>query len=149
MKTTELHKELAKHRKLLHRAVGNRIVPHINYHHYEIIRIIDEIEKSEKETKYVFGFPLIGVPDSHGDIMSHDLLEKLKNAHHEWNETHVSISPMSNLPSIKMMYHDQETEAGRMLCESYLKSEDLAILTGNFNTSTSADGTHSDTHTSK
>lgn len=150
MKTTdELNSELSKHRKLLHRAVGNRIVPHINYHHYEIVRIIEEIEKAEKEAKYVFGLPLIGIPDSHGDIMSPELLGKVKKAHHEWNETHVSISPMSNLSSIKMMYHDHETVAGRMLRESYLKAEDQFIFTGNFNTSTSADGTHLDTHISK
>lgn len=46
-KIIELGKELAKHRKLLNRAIGNRILPHINYHHYEVVRLIEEIKVAE------------------------------------------------------------------------------------------------------
>lgn len=45
----ELNNELAKHRKLLNRSVGNQIIPHINYHHYEVIRIIGEINNIESK----------------------------------------------------------------------------------------------------
>jgi len=49
----ELNQELSKHRKLLHRAVGNQVLPHINYHHYEIVRIIKEINDSASiRTRY-------------------------------------------------------------------------------------------------
>lgn len=106
MKTTdELNSELSKHRKLLHRAVGNRIVPHINYHHYEIVRIIEEI----KEIEY----------------KSH-------------NERVESIIGLDLFPDLR-----------KEILDSFLKAEDQAILTGNFNTSTSEDGTHLDTHISK
>lgn len=47
----ELHAELAKHRKLLHRAVGNQILPEINYHHYHVVKIIDEINDVEFHKK--------------------------------------------------------------------------------------------------
>jgi len=59
MKTIqELQQELAKHRKLLHRAVGNQILPHINYHHYECVRIINEIQDSDMKRDR---FSVIGV----------------------------------------------------------------------------------------
>lgn len=41
--------EIAKHRKLLNRAVGNKIIPHINYHHYEIIRLLGELDNVDKK----------------------------------------------------------------------------------------------------
>jgi len=63
MKTIqELNQEISKHRKLLHRAVGNQILSHINYHHYEIVRLIGLVEQEKENnrdnTKYVFGSPL-------------------------------------------------------------------------------------------
>jgi len=52
MKTIqELQQELAKHRKLLHRAVGNQILPYINFHHFECVRIISEIQSEEQHKK--------------------------------------------------------------------------------------------------
>lgn len=54
----ELNNQLAKHRKLLHRAVGNKILPHINYHHYEIVRLIGEIDNiilNERINKFPTG----------------------------------------------------------------------------------------------
>jgi len=51
-KTLELiDKEIATHRKLLNRAVGNRILPLINYHHYEIVRLIGEYDTMENEIR--------------------------------------------------------------------------------------------------
>lgn len=107
MKTTDdLNSELSKHRKLLHRAVGNRIVPHINYHHYEIVRIIEEIKESERL-----------------DFEKH----------------------MVNVLGMSISMHPFNKE----ILDAYMKSEDIAILTGNFSTSVSVDGTHLDTHISK
>lgn len=41
----EIDKDIARHRKLLHRAVGNRILPVINYHHYCIVELLKEREE--------------------------------------------------------------------------------------------------------
>ena len=46
-----IDKEIATHRKLLNRAVGNRILPLINYHHYEIVRLIAEYDTMENEIR--------------------------------------------------------------------------------------------------
>lgn len=45
----EIDKEISKHRRLLHRAVGDRITPRINYHHYEIVSLIQEHDDLFKE----------------------------------------------------------------------------------------------------
>lgn len=41
----EIDKDIARHRKLLHRAVGNHILPVINYHHYCIVELLKEREE--------------------------------------------------------------------------------------------------------
>ena len=46
-----IDKEIATHRKLLNRAVGNRILPLINYHHYEIVRLIGEYDTMKNEIR--------------------------------------------------------------------------------------------------
>lgn len=54
----ELYNELAKHRKLINRAIGKKIIPHINYHHYEVVRIIGEIRVAESEQN---NLPILGI----------------------------------------------------------------------------------------
>lgn len=45
--TVELNNEIARHRKLLNRAVGDKILARINYHHYEIVQLIAELDDVE------------------------------------------------------------------------------------------------------
>ena len=71
----ELEKELAKHRKLLHRAVGNQILPHINYHHYEIVQIINEMESEEMKRNRL---SLQGVFDSGVKALGYDFGKMLQ-----------------------------------------------------------------------
>ena len=104
----ELNNELSKHRKLFNRAVGNKILPHINYHHYEIVKLIEEINDL----------------DAQRDIMSIDGIFDF------------NVIALGN-------------DFGKMIREHYLKAEDNAILTGQFHTITSPDGSHSDIHSSK
>jgi len=163
-----LEVELSKHRKLLHRAVGNRILPHINYHHYEIVRLIGEINTKEAEykTKYVYGFPLIGVPDSHGDVITgKELLEKLKDSWNRQAHDCSPITPANNLVSIRMAYDEKMlaeitpdqmnalnelgkagAEVGERMRELFLKYEDEAILNGQFSIERQPDGTVNDYH---
>lgn len=162
-----LEVELAKHRKLLHRATGNRILPHINYHHYEIVRLIGEINTKEAayKTKYAFGFPLFGVPDSHGDVLGPEMYQKMRDAFDEARNNHSTIIPMSNLASIRMTYDERMlsemtpeqiealnalgkagAEAGERMRELFLKYEDDAILNGQFSLERQPDGTVNDYH---
>lgn len=103
----ELNNELSKHRKLLNRAVGNKILPHINYHHYEIVRLINEINSEQA------------------------------------NRTRLSIEGIFDA-NVKALGYD----FGKMMREHYLRAEDNMILTGQFHTITSPDGSHSDIHIS-
>lgn len=81
----ELNSELAKHRKLLHRAVGNQILPHINYHHYEIVRIIKEIKDSASiRTRYsidgVFDKDVKALGDDFGKMLREQFQNMEDNA---------------------------------------------------------------------
>lgn len=131
----ELNKELAKHRKLLNRAVGNRIIPYINYHHYEVIRIIEEIKQAQEinDQKYIFGIPLISNQDSHGDIINPELFKKFKEAYDEWHKSG-PILPISDLPSVRMMDDNEIKSLGddfaKNLQRNYLEREDQEILNG-------------------
>lgn len=53
-KIREIETEISKHRKLLNRAIGNHIIPYINYHHYEIVRLIGELnDENDKIKEYI------------------------------------------------------------------------------------------------
>lgn len=61
-KSKQVEKEIAKHRKLLNRAVGNQIIPHINFHHYEIVRLIEERQSlTLRLSEIMFGGGVIGL----------------------------------------------------------------------------------------
>lgn len=50
--------EIAKHRKLLNRAVGNKIIPDINYHHYHIIELLSKLKQLESDLPRT---PVLGI----------------------------------------------------------------------------------------
>lgn len=110
MKTTvELNNEIARHRKLLNRAVGDKILARINYHHYEIVQLITELDDVEAK---ISRLNAEGVFDKNVKALGDHF--------------------------------------GKMLQEQFLKAEDNAILTGQFdNITTDKNGNHNDTHISK
>jgi len=84
MKTIQqLQQELAKHRKLLHRAVGNQIIPHIDFHHYECVRLIREINIAN-EKEYMDNLGKIGLIGAEaGNNLFKMLTEQLLKAEDE------------------------------------------------------------------
>lgn len=50
--------EISKHRKLLHRAIGNNCIVSINWHHMNIVSLINEKKQHESDLMVYFK-PLI------------------------------------------------------------------------------------------